>query len=136
MNFFIGGYRRFTFLTALWVLVSREGERGAIVLTEFILSRGELLSSISLSSSSKSVSNISVASDIGLAASCRMLKNASLGCPFWNISTRWSMGVVGEYPGWLRVSKEHRVVLMGAISLPYCPMYSGVSLKVKELLEH
>ena len=25
---------------------------------------------------------------------------------------------------------------MGAISLPYCPMYSGVSLKVKELLEH
>ena len=87
--------------------ISTEGKRGAIVLTEFILSRGELLSSISLSSSSKSVSNISVASDIGLAASCRMLKNASLGCAFWNISTRWSMGVVGEYPGWLRVSKEH-----------------------------
>jgi hypothetical protein len=27
-------------------------------------------------------------------------------------------------------------VLMGTISLPYCPMYSGVSLRVKELLEH
>lgn len=107
MYFFIRRYRRFTLLAALWVSISREGELGAIVLTEFILSRGELLSSISLSSSSKSVSNISVASDIGLAASCRMLKNASLGCAFWNISTRWSMGVVGEYPGWLRVSKEH-----------------------------
>jgi hypothetical protein len=65
---------------------------------EFTLSRGELLSSISLSSS-KSVSNISVASDIGRAANCFMLKNASVGRPLWNISTRGSMGVVGECLG-------------------------------------
>jgi hypothetical protein len=67
-------------------------------LTEPILSRGEL-SSGSLSSS-KSVSNISVASDIGRGASAFMLKNESRGCPFWNISTLGSIGVVGErgYP--------------------------------------
>ena len=66
-----------------------------MALTEFILSRGELLSSASLSSS-KSVSNISVASDTGRGASAFMLKNASMGCPFWNISTRGSMGVLGD----------------------------------------
>jgi hypothetical protein len=61
---------------------------------EFTLNRGELLSSTSLSS--KSVSNISVASDTGRGASAFMLKNASMGCPFWNISTRGSIGVCGE----------------------------------------
>lgn len=61
-------------------------------LTEFMLILGEL-SSTSLSS--KSVSNISVAVDIGRGASAFMLKNASLGCPLWNISTLESMGETG-----------------------------------------
>lgn len=66
------------------------------LLTEFKLMRGELSSSIILlSSSSNSVSNM-VASDIGRGASAFMLKNASLDCPLWNISTRGSIGVVGE----------------------------------------
>lgn len=28
-----------------------------------------------------------------------MLKNASVGCPLWNISTRGSIGVLGECEG-------------------------------------
>jgi hypothetical protein len=63
-------------------------------LTELRLNRGEL-SSISLSSSSKSVSKM-VASDIGRGANVFMLKNVSVGCPFWNISTLGSMGVMGS----------------------------------------
>jgi hypothetical protein len=63
-------------------------------LTEFTLRRGEL-SSGSLISSSKSVSN-SVAFEIGRGASAFMLKNESVVCPLWNISTRGSMGVAGE----------------------------------------
>jgi len=66
--------------------------------TEFRLSRGEL-SSISLSSSSKSVSNISVASDSGRGASAFLVKNASLGSSFWSISTRESIGVICDDAG-------------------------------------
>lgn len=67
--------------------------------TEFKLKRGESASSTSLSSSSKSVSNISVASDTGRGASAFMLKNGSLDSPRWNISTRGSMGVLGDERG-------------------------------------
>lgn len=69
-------------------------ERKQVVrLTEFRLSRGESASSITLSSSSKSVSDISlayisVASDCGRGASAFVLKNWSLERSFWNISTR------------------------------------------------
>jgi hypothetical protein len=35
-----------------------------------------------------------------------MLKNASVGCPLWNISTRGSIGVLGECEGWLSVRKS------------------------------
>lgn len=64
---------------------------------EFRLSLGDS-SSISLSSSSKSVSNM-VASDIGRGSRDFMLKNASLGCPLWNISTLGSIGEIGDLLG-------------------------------------
>jgi len=75
---------------------------GAVIRhTEFRLSRGESASSTSLSSSSKSVSNISVASDSGRCrgASAFMLKNESFESRVWNISTRGSIGEVGDARG-------------------------------------
>ena len=95
-------------------VLQKGGAVWRVELTEFRLNLGEVgESSISLlSSSSKSVSK-TVAVDIGRGASAFMLKNESVCPPFWNISTRWSIGVMASMTGYMNC-----ISISPSLSLP------------------